>query len=120
MEEKFSKVDIITSSSRFDELKDALNEIGISGMTVSNVLGCGMQKGHKEFYRGLSLDINLLPKIKVEVVVCDIPVDLVVETAKKVLHTGKMGDGKIFVYDVKNIIRISNGSEGRDALRYDK
>ncbi|MCB2306883.1 P-II family nitrogen regulator [Clostridium estertheticum] len=120
MEEKFSKIDIITSSSKFDELKDALNEIGISGMTVSNVLGCGMQKGHKEFYRGLALEINLLPKIKVEVIVCDIPVELVVETAKKVLHTGKMGDGKIFVYDVKNIIRISNGTEGRDALRYNK
>ena len=120
MDEKFSKVDIITASSKFDELKDALNAIGISGMTVSNVLGCGMQKGHKEFYRGLALDINLLPKIKVEVVVCDIPVDLVVETAKKVLHTGKMGDGKIFVYDIKNIIRISNGAEGRDALRYNK
>ncbi len=120
MDEKFSKIEIITSSSRFEELKEALNAIGISGMTVSNVLGCGMQKGHKEFYRGLALDINLLPKIKVEVVVCDIPSDLVVETAKRVLHTGKMGDGKIFVYDVKNIIRISNGAEGRDALRYDK
>ena len=120
MDEKLSKIDIITSSSRFEELKDALNTIGISGMTVSNVLGCGIQKGHKEFYRGLALDINLLPKIKVEVVVCDIPSDLVVETAKRVLHTGKMGDGKIFVYDVKNIIRISNGAEGRDALRYDK
>jgi len=119
MEEKFSKIDIITSSSKFDELKEALNAIGISGMTVSNVLGCGIQKGHKEFYRGLALDINLLPKIKVEIVVCDVPVDLVVETAKKVLHTGKMGDGKIFIYDVKNIIRISNGAEGRDSLRYD-
>ncbi|WP_253201783.1 MULTISPECIES: P-II family nitrogen regulator [Clostridium] len=120
VEEKFSKIDIITSSSKFEELKEALNAIGISGMTVSNVLGCGIQKGHKEFYRGLALDINLLPKLKVEIIVCDIPVDLVVETAKKVLHTGKMGDGKIFVYDVKNIIRISNGSEGRDALRYNK
>jgi len=120
MEEKFSKIDIITSSSKFDELKEALNAIGISGMTVSNVLGCGIQKGHKEFYRGLALDINLLPKLKVEIVVCDVPVDLVVETAKKVLHTGKMGDGKIFIYDVKNIIRISNGAEGRDSLRYEK
>ena len=119
MEEKLYKIDIITSASKFEELKDALNEIGISGMTVSNVLGCGIQKGHKEFYRGLSLDINLLPKIKVEIVVCDVPIELVVKTAKKVLHTGKMGDGKIFIYDVKNIIRISNGAEGRDSLRYD-
>jgi len=120
MEEKLYKVDIITSPSRFDELKEALNAIGISGMTVSNVLGCGIQKGHKEFYRGLSLDINLLPKIKVEIVVCDVPIELVVETAKKVLHTGKMGDGKIFIYDVKNIVRVSNSAEGRDALRYIK
>ena len=120
MEEKFYKVDIITSASKFEELKEALNKIGISGMTVSNVLGCGIQKGHKEFYRGLALDINLLPKIKVEIVVCDIPTELVVETAKKILHTGRMGDGKIFIYDVKNIIRISNGAEGRDALCYNK
>lgn len=118
MNEKFSKIDIITSSSKFEELKDALNSIGISGMTVSNVLGCGVQKGHKENYRGLTIDINLLPKLKIEIVVCEVPVDLVVETAKKVLHTGKMGDGKIFVYEVKNIIRISNGDEGRDALQY--
>ena len=118
MEDKFSKIDIITSPSKYEELKEALNGIGISGMTVSNVLGCGIQKGHKEFYRGLALDINLLPKIKVEIVVCDVPVDLVVETAKKVLNTGTIGAGKIFIYDVKNIIRISNGSEGRDALHY--
>lgn len=87
-------------------------------MTVSNVLGCGMQKGHKEYYRGTTVDINLLPKIKVEIVVCDVPVESVVETAKKVLHTGKIGDGKIFVYDVQNVIRISSGDEGRAALQY--
>jgi nitrogen regulatory protein P-II 1 len=118
MNEKFFKVEIVTSSSRFVALKEALNGIGISGMTVSNVLGCGVQKGHKENYRGLSIDINLLPKLKLEIVVCDVPVDLVVETAKKALHTGKMGDGKIFVYEVKNIVRISNGDQGRDALQY--
>ena len=116
--EKFSKIEIITSANKFEELKEALNSIGISGMTVSNVLGCGVQKGHKENYRGLSIDINLLSKLKIEIVVCDVPVDLVVETAKKALHTGKMGDGKIFVYDVKNIVRISNGDEGRQALQY--
>ncbi len=119
MEKKLSKVEIITSPSKLDELKDALNEIGISGMTVTNVLGCGIQKGHKEYYRGVAVDINLLPKIKVEMVVCDVPVELIVETAQKLLQTGKMGDGKIFVYDVKNAIRISNGEEGRDALHYD-
>ena len=119
-EDIFSRIDIITSAGKFDELKEALNKIGICGMTVSNVLGCGVQMGHKEFYRGLALDINLLPKIKVEIVVCDVPVDLVVETAKSVLHTGKMGDGKIFIYDVKNVIRVSNGDEGKAALQYNE
>lgn len=118
MGEKLSKVDIITSPGKFEELKEALNSIGISGMTVSNVIGCGVQKGHKEFYRGVTIDMNLLPKIKIEIVVCEVPVDLVVETAKKVLHSGNMGDGKIFVYDVQNVIRISNGDEGKDALQY--
>lgn len=118
MSEKLTKVDIITAPGKFEELKNALNNIGITGMTVSNVLGCGMQKGHKEYYRGTTVDIKLLPKIKVEIVVCDVPVDSVVETAKKVLHTGKIGDGKIFVYDVQNVIRISSGDEGRDALQY--
>ncbi|MDP4144763.1 MAG: P-II family nitrogen regulator [Bacillota bacterium] len=115
---KMSKVDILVSASRFEDLKDALNKIGVTGMTVTNVLGCGMQKGHKEYYRGLAVDINLLPKVKVEIVVSDVPVDTVVETAKKVLHTGNVGDGKIFVYDVQNVIRISTGEEGRDALQY--
>lgn len=118
MNDKLTKVDIITSPARFEELKDALNKIGISGMTVSNVLGCGLQKGHKESYRGLSVDIHLLPKIKIEIVVCEVPVDLLVETAKKVLQTGKMGDGKIFIYEVQNVIRISTGAEGREALQY--
>ncbi|WP_368489859.1 P-II family nitrogen regulator [Clostridium sp. BJN0013] len=118
MADKLTKIDIITSKAKLDELKEALNEIGIAGMTVTNVLGCGIQKGHKEYYRGLTMDINLLPKIKVEVVVCEVPVELVVETAKKVLHTGEMGDGKIFIYDVENVIRISTGDEGRTALQY--
>ncbi|MBA5850063.1 P-II family nitrogen regulator [Clostridium sp. cel8] len=120
MANKLTKIDIITSQGKFEELKNALGDIGISGMTVTNVLGCGMQKGHKEYYRGVTMDINLLPKIKVEVVVCEIPVETVVETAKKVLHTGEMGDGKIFVYDVENVIRISTGDEGKDALQYKK
>ena len=119
MADKLTKIDIITSKARLDELKDALNEIGIAGMTVTNVLGCGVQKGHKEYYRGLTMDINLLPKVKVEVVVCEVPVELVVETARKVLHTGEMGDGKIFIYNVENVIRISTGDEGKAALQYD-
>lgn len=119
MNEKITKIDIIAPPSKFEDLKDALNSIGISGMTVTNVLGCGVQKGHKEYYRGTAVDIKLLMNVKVEVVVCEVPVETVVETAKKVLQTGKMGDGKIFIYDVENVIRISNGAEGRDALKYD-
>lgn len=120
MADKLTKIDIITSQGKFEELKKALGDIGIAGMTVTNVLGCGMQKGHKEYYRGLTMDINLLPKIKVEVIICEIPVETVVETAKKVLHSGEMGDGKIFVYDVQNVIRISTGDEGKAALQYKK
>lgn len=115
--DQMTKIDIITNPSKFDELKDELNKIGITGMTVSNVLGCGLQKGHKEYYRGVAVDINLLPKLKVEIVVCEVPVKLVVETAQRVLKTGKIGDGKIFVYDVQNVIRISTGQEGIEALK---
>lgn len=115
--DKITKIDIITNPTKFDDLKDALNKIGVTGMTVSNVLGCGMQRGHKEYYRGVAVDINLLPKIKIEIVVCEVPVNLVVETAQKVLRTGNIGDGKIFVYDVQNVVRIRTGEEGRDALQ---
>lgn len=117
MNDKMTKVDIITSPSKLDDLIDALNNIGITGLTVSNVLGCGVQKGHREYYRGMPVDIKLLSKIKVEIVICEVPVDLLVETVKSVLQTGKIGDGKIFVYDVANVIRISNGAEGREALK---
>jgi nitrogen regulatory protein PII len=117
MDKKISKVEIITRPNKFEELKSALNEIGITGMTVTNVLGCGMQKGHTEYYRGVPVDVNLLHKIKVEVVVSEVPVELVIETAKKALYTGKIGDGKIFVYDVSNVIRVRTGEEGWDALQ---
>jgi len=117
MEKPITKIEIITRTSKFEELKDALNEIGITGMTVSNVLGCGMQKGKTEFYRGVEHEINLLPKIKVTIVVCEVPVDLVVETAKRVLKTGKIGDGKIFISELKNVIRVRTGEEGWDALQ---
>ncbi|OPJ62408.1 P-II family nitrogen regulator [Clostridium oryzae] len=117
MDKKISKIEIIARPSKFQELKEALNKIGVTGMTVSNVQGCGMQKGYKEFYRGNELEINLIPKVKVEVVVCEIPVETVVETAKKVLKTGQIGDGKIFVYDVTNVIRVRTGEEGWDALQ---
>jgi Nitrogen regulatory protein PII len=117
MSDTMTKIDIITSQNRLEDLMDALNKIGITGMTVSNVLGCGVQKGHKEYYRGTAVDIKLLPKVKVEIVVCEVPVQKVIDTAKEILHTGKIGDGKIFVYDVKNVVRISNGAEGREALQ---
>ncbi|MBD7912437.1 MULTISPECIES: P-II family nitrogen regulator [Clostridium] len=115
--DKITKIDIITNPSKFDELKEELSKIGIEGMTVSNVLGCGVQKGHKEYYRGVTVDINLLPKIKIEIVVYEVPVDLVIQAAKKVLKTGNIGDGKIFVYDVQNVIRISTDEEGKAALQ---
>jgi len=117
MNTKISKIEIITRPEKFEDLKGKLQEIGITGMTVSNVLGCGMQKGYTKYYRGVPIDINLLAKIKVEIVVCEVPVELVVETAREVLNTGEIGDGKIFVYDVANVIRIRTGEEGRDALR---
>lgn len=116
MENKMTKIDIITRPSKFDDLKEALNEIGITGMTVSQVLGCGMQKGVTEMYRGVPMSINLLPKVRVEMVVCEVPVETVVETAKKVLRTGEIGDGKIFIYPVENVIKIRTGEEGVSAL----
>lgn len=117
MDDKMTKVDIITSPNKLDDLMEALDKIGITGMTVSNVLGCGVQKGHKEYYRGMAVDIKLLPKVKVEIVICEIPLDTLIDTVKGVLHTGNIGDGKIFVYDVSNVIRLSNGEEGKDALK---
>jgi nitrogen regulatory protein PII len=117
MEKTITRIDIITRPNKFDELKAALSDIGITGMTVSQVLGCGMQKGATEFYRGTKLDMNLLPKIRIEVVVCEVPVKTVVETAKKVLYTGKIGDGKIFIYDVSNAIKVRTGEEGCAALQ---
>ena len=86
-------------------------------MTVSQVYGCGLQKGHKEVYRGRSYDVNLVPKVKVETVVCEIPVERVLETAQMVLRTGKMGDGKIFVYELSNAVRIRTGQTGDDAIK---
>ncbi len=116
MGNKISKIEIIMNSSKFEELKEEMNKIGITGMTVSNVMGCGLQKGHKEYYRGVAVDINLLPKLKVEIVVCEVPVEAVIETATKVLKTGKMGDGKIFVYEVTDAVRISTGERGEAAI----
>ncbi len=117
MEQKITKIEIITRPSKLDELKDALNDIGVLGMTVSQVYGCGLQKGHKEMFRGKEFDINLVPKIKVETVVCEVPVELVIETAQKVLKTGRFGDGKIFVYELNDAVRIRTGHRGVDAIK---
>lgn len=117
MNKKITKIEIITRPDKFEKLKKALNEIGITGMTVTSVLGCGMQKGSTQYYRGVPMDINLLHKVKVEIVVSEVPVDLVVETATRILRTGQIGDGKIFIYDVANVIRVRTGEEGWDALQ---
>ena len=114
---KFTKVEIICKESRFEALKTAMMDIGITGMTVSHVLGCGIQKGKPEFYRGVQVEANLLPKVQVDIVVSKVPVRSVIETAKKVLYTGHIGDGKIFVYDVENVVKVRTGEEGYDALQ---
>ena len=114
---KITKIELIIKQEKFEALKDALMGIGITGMTVTHVLGCGAQKGKPEYYRGVIQEISLLPKVQVEVVVCKVPVRTVIETAKKVLYTGHIGDGKIFVYDVENAVKVRTGEEGFDALQ---
>ena len=114
---KMSKVVILAKQEKFEVLKNAMSSIGVTGMTVTNVLGCGMQKGSTEFYRGVKVETHLLPKIKVEIVVCKVPVETVVETAKQALYTGHIGDGKIFVYDVEDVVKVRTGETGYDALQ---
>ncbi len=116
MERKLTKIDIITRPEKLEELKAALNAIGVLGMTVSQVYGCGLQKGRKEVYRGKEYEVNLVPKIKLETVVCEIPVEKVLEVAQKVLRTGKFGDGKIFVYELSDAVRIRTGQRGVEAI----
>ncbi len=114
---KFTKIEIVCRESRFEALKNAMMNLGITGMTVSHVLGCGIQKGKPEYYRGVQVEANLLPKVQVNIVVSAVPVRKVIETAKKVLYTGHIGDGKIFVYDVENVVKVRTGEEGFDALQ---
>ncbi len=114
---RLTKIEIICKESKFESLKAAMMEIGITGMTVSHVLGCGVQKGKLEYYRGVQMEANLLPKIQVDIVVSKVPVRSVIETAKNVLYTGHIGDGKIFVYDVENVVKVRTGEEGYDALQ---
>ena len=114
---KFTKVEIICKEARLEDLKNAMLSIGITGMTVSHVMGCGIQKGKPEYYRGIQMETTLLPKVQVDIVVSKVPVRTVIETAKKVLYTGHIGDGKIFVYDVENVVKVRTGEEGYDALQ---
>lgn len=111
------KVSIICRLSRFDALKNALNTLGVTGITMTQVMGCGLQKGAGEKYRGVEVDVNLIPKVKVEVVVSKIPVDSVIEAAKKALYTGHIGDGKIFVYNVTRVVKVRTGEEDYAALQ---
>lgn len=114
---KMTKVEIVCKEIMLENLKNAMISIGITGMTVSHVMGCGIQKGKPEYYRGVEVEPSLLPKIQVDIVVCEVPVSKVIETAKKVLYTGHIGDGKIFVYDVENVVKVRTGEEGYDALQ---
>ena len=114
---KLTKVEIICKEHKLENLKKAMMNIGITGMTVSHVLGCGVQKGKPEYYRGVQVEAALLPKIQVDIVISKVPVSQVIETAKKVLYTGHIGDGKIFVYDVENVVKVRTGEEGFDALQ---
>ena len=113
---KYTKVTIVANAGRFDALKAELSKIGVAGMTVTQVMGCGTQKGKTEYYRGAPVVMTLLPKVQVDIVVSTVPVEKVVETAKRALYTGHMGDGKIFIYNVENVIRVRTGAEGVDAL----
>lgn len=114
---KLSKVVMIFNQARFTALKDALTDLGVTGMTITQVMGCGTQKGHVNYYRGIKVEeAALLPKMKLEVVVSKVPVEDVIETARKALYTGNIGDGKIFVYDVENVVKVRTGEQGYDAL----
>ena len=113
---KMTKIEIICKERMLDTLKNNLMKIGITGMTVSHVMGCGIQKGKPEYYRGVEIETTLLPKIQIDIVVANVPVRDVIDTAKKTLYTGHIGDGKIFVYDVENVIKVRTGEEGYKAL----
>ncbi len=114
---KMTKIEILCRERNLERLKNTLISLGITGMTVSHVMGCGAQKGQPEYYRGVALEPTLLPKIRIDVVVCAVPVRKVIEAAKKTLYTGHIGDGKIFIYNVENVVKIRTGEEGYDALQ---
>ena len=111
------KIEAIVRPEKLEDVKDALSMINVHGITLYQVMGCGAQKGRPEFYRGVAIEATLLPKIQVDIVVSKVPVSAVIETAKKVLYTGHIGDGKIFVYNVENVVKVRTGEEGYDALQ---
>ncbi len=114
---KITKVTIIANQNRFAKLQSALDAIGITGITVTNVMGYGMQKGHPQLYRGVPVETKLLPKVQVDIVICKVPTDVLVKAVKEALYTGNVGDGKIFIYDVENVIKVRTGEEGYAALQ---
>lgn len=115
---KLTNVVMVFNPSKFEEMKAAMNEIGVMGMTVTNVMGCGVQKGHIRKYRGVEIEeMNLNPKMKLEMAVSSVPVAKVVDTARKVLYTGNIGDGKIFLYDIEDVVKVRTGEHGSDALQ---
>ena len=115
---KLTNIVMVFNPSKFEEMKAAMNEIGVMGMTVTNVMGCGVQKGHIRKYRGVEIEeMNLNPKMKLEMAVSSVPVAKVVDTARKILYTGNIGDGKIFLYDIEDVVKVRTGEHGSDALQ---
>jgi len=110
------KIEAVIRPGKLDEVKEALNKFGVHGLTVTQVIGCGNQKGHTQFYRGQQYDIYLLPKVKVEIVVPDSVVEQAIALLSEAARTGEIGDGKIFVYPVENAVRIRTGETGEGAL----
>ena len=113
---KMTKIDIISSGEKFNDLKNELKTIGIEGMTVSNILGCGNQKNKMEKYRGVTYEVALIPQVKVEIVVCEVPVESVLQVANRVLKTGETGDGKVFIYPIEDALRVRTGERGYKAI----
>ena len=116
---KMTKIVAVFKQTKLGDFIAAMEAIDVTGVTVTNVLGCGMQKGRPEYYRGAEIQTNLLPKVKAEIVVCKVPVESVVKAAKAALYTGHIGDGKLFIYDIENVVKIRTGEEGYDALQDD-
>ena len=114
---KMTKVVVIFKQQKLQDFIQAMEKIDITGITVTNVMGCGMQSGQTNYYRGTSVEMNLLPKLKAEIAVCAVPVERVISATKAALYTGHYGDGKIFIYDIENVIKIRTGEEGYDALQ---